>query len=980
MKIHSIRQKLLTSSILFGAIMIGATPVIAQEATPPVGTDVSEIVVTGSRIRQANLTTTSPVTQVTSEDIAASGVSRIEDMVTQLPQAFASQNSTVSNGASGTATVSLRNLGASRTLVLIDGRRMGYGSPNDIAADLNQIPGSLVERIEVLTGGASAVYGSDAVAGVVNFIMKKDFEGIQLDAKYGFYQHNNDYDGVGNIREAIAARAETNASQFQLPNDNVIDGESRDVTLTMGVSSPDGRGNLTAYAGYRSNNAVLQANRDYSACTITAPSSGDTYDCGGSSTSYPGRFIASTGSYTLGENQTFVPYSASENAYNYGPMNYYQRPDERYTFGAFGHYQINDHAEAYAQLMFTDYSSVAQIAPSGDFFNTSTINCDNPLMSAQQATTIGCTAANIAAGDSVSLLIGRRNVEGGGRQDVLNYESYRAVGGVRGEISNGWDYDVTGQFSKVRLSRVYTNDFSVTRLTRALDVVSVDGVATCRSVVDGTDPNCVPYDIFSEGGVTQEALDYLQIPLVQTGETTQQVLTAAMTGDLGQYGVRSPYADGGVQVAFGAEYRRDALTSTTDAAFASGDGAGQGGPTIGVSGSSDVIDIFGEVQVPLIDNLPGIYSASLNAAYRRSEYSSLSTDTYTVGFDYAPVQDLRLRTSYSEAVRAPNVLELYSAQGLGLFDLDADPCGEAMTATLAQCVATGMSADDYGSSVVDNSAGQYNQLTGGNEDLNPETAKTFTLGAVYTPGFLPGFNISVDYFNISVDDLISTVGAANTLALCYDDNDAAACARINRDADTGALWLGDGYVENLSINIGGLKTSGVDVNANYGFDLADVRLPAVGSIRLAFTGTWLETLETDTGTQTASSVYDCVGYYGSDQCGSPNPEWRHRAQITWRTPWTVDLSGTWRHIGSVDFGSSLTGKVEGELDSTFDAMNYFDLGATWQVNDTLEARVGVNNVLDSDPPVSPSGANGNTYPALYDALGRYVFVSLKKNF
>jgi len=980
LKIHSIRQKLLTSSILFGAIMIGATPVIAQEATPPVGTDVSEIVVTGSRIRQANLTTTSPVTQVTSEDIAASGVSRIEDMVTQLPQAFASQNSTVSNGASGTATVSLRNLGASRTLVLIDGRRMGYGSPNDIAADLNQIPGSLVERIEVLTGGASAVYGSDAVAGVVNFIMKKDFEGIQLDAKYGFHQHNNDYDGVGNIREAIAARAETNASQFQLPNDNVIDGESRDVTLTMGVSSPDGRGNLTAYAGYRSNNAVLQANRDYSACTITAPSSGDIYDCGGSSTSYPGRFIASTGSYTLGEDQTFVPYSASENAYNYGPLNYYQRPDERYTFGAFGHYQINDHAEAYAQLMFTDYSSVAQIAPSGDFFNTSTINCDNPLMSTQQATTIGCTAANIAAGDSVSLLIGRRNVEGGGRQDVLNYESYRAVGGVRGEISNGWDYDVTGQFSKVRLSRVYTNDFSVTRLTRALDVVSVDGVATCRSVVDGTDPNCVPYDIFSEGGVTQEALDYLQIPLVQTGETTQQVLTAAMTGDLSQYGVRSPYADGGVQVAFGAEYRRDALTSTTDAAFASGDGAGQGGPTIGVSGSSDVIDIFGEVQVPLIDNLPGIYSASLNAAYRRSEYSSLSTDTYTVGFDYAPVQDLRLRTSYSEAVRAPNVLELYSAQGLGLFDLDADPCGEAMTATLAQCVATGMSADDYGSSVVDNSAGQYNQLTGGNEDLNPETAKTFTLGAVYTPGFLPGFNISVDYFNISVEDLISTVGAANTLALCYDDNDAAACARINRDADTGALWLGDGYVENLSINIGGLKTSGVDVNANYGFDLADVRLPAVGSVRLAFTGTWLETLETDTGTQTASSVYDCVGYYGSDQCGSPNPEWRHRAQITWRTPWTVDLSGTWRHIGSVDFGSSLTGKVEGELDSTFDAMNYFDLGATWQVNDTLEARVGVNNVLDSDPPVSPSGANGNTYPALYDALGRYVFVSLKKNF
>ncbi|MBU3972552.1 MAG: TonB-dependent receptor plug domain-containing protein, partial [Alphaproteobacteria bacterium] len=197
------------------AALAFAAPAMAQDA--PASQDLDDVIVTGSRIPQTNLVTTSPVTQVTGEDIDVAGVTRVEDLISQLPQAFAAQNSTVSNGASGTATVSLRNLGSSRALVLIDGRRMGYGSPNDDAADLNQIPEQLVERVEVLTGGASAIYGSDAIAGVVNFIMKKDFEGLQIDAQYGFYQHNNDYDGVGNVRAEIARRALTNPAQFQLP-------------------------------------------------------------------------------------------------------------------------------------------------------------------------------------------------------------------------------------------------------------------------------------------------------------------------------------------------------------------------------------------------------------------------------------------------------------------------------------------------------------------------------------------------------------------------------------------------------------------------------------------------------------------------------------------------------------------------------------------------------------------------------------------
>lgn len=585
--------------------MVLAAPAMAQTAPAPQDeTQLDEVVVTGSRIPQTNLVTTSPVTQVTGEDIDVAGVTRVEDLVNQLPQAFAAQNSTVSNGATGTATVALRNLGSSRTLVLIDGRRMGYGSPLDDAADLNQIPEQLVERVEVLTGGASAVYGSDALAGVVNFIMKKDFEGVQLDAQYGFYQHNNDYDGVGNVRAEIARRGTTNPSQFALPDDNVSDGESRSINLIMGVASPDGKGGMIAYAGYRNNNPVLQRDRDYSACTIDAPAAAtpQTFTCGGSNTGFPGRFTDFGGNnagdgtagpdgipgnaddvpdsnplpsfnFSLGGGRSFTPYSSAQHAYNYGPINYYQRPDERYTLGAFGHYEVNEHAEVFAQLMFSDYNSVAQIAPSGNFFNTPTINCDNPLMSAAQAAAIGCGAPALAASTTINpdtgrpylanpnfipLYVGRRNVEGGGRQDNLNYTSYRGVVGVRGEITPGWNYDIAAQYSRVILSRVFSNDFSVTRLGRAMDVVDVGGTPTCRSVVNGTDPACVPYDVFTSGGVTQAALDYLQIPLIQTGETTQQVVTAAVTGDTGW---SLPTASGTVQVAFGAEYRRDFMST-----------------------------------------------------------------------------------------------------------------------------------------------------------------------------------------------------------------------------------------------------------------------------------------------------------------------------------------------------------------------------------------------------------------------------------
>ncbi|MDE2134607.1 MAG: TonB-dependent receptor [Alphaproteobacteria bacterium] len=944
--------------------------------------NVETVVVTGSHIASPNLQSASPVIEATANDIKVQGVTKIEDLLNQMPQVFAGQNATVSNGASGTSEVDLRGLGCDRTLVLIDGRRMPYGSMLDTCADLNQIPTQLVDRVEVLTGGASAVYGSDAISGVVNFITKQDFEGFQADLQYGTYQNNNAYDGPGNLRAVIAGRALTNPSQFKLPNSDVWDGAGKQLSAMMGVSSANGKGNVTAYFTYRQNDKIMEANRDYSACSLGGQS-GTNYTCGGSSTSYPGRFTDfSTFNYTVNSvtGNTFRNFSSATDQYNYGPLNYYQRPDERYSAGAFGHYQAASYADFYTQIMYTDYATIAQIAPSGDFGNTNTINCGNPELSAQESAAIGCTAAMIATNANTPMYILRRNVEGGGRQSTLRNTSFRAILGVKGDFGPGeenWTYDLTGSYSRVQSQQIYLHDFSVTRLTRALDVVNVAGVPTCQSVVDGTDPNCVPWNIFSIGGVTAAAVNYLQVPLIELGSTTQLSVTAGFTGDLTRYGWVSPWAKDGVQIAFGAEYRQDALQSVSDTEFSTGDGAGQGGPTIGLSGATHVSEGYGEMKIPVAQDQDLAKSMSLDLTYRYSAYDRITTNTYGASGDWAPTDDIRFRGSYERAVRAPNVVDMFTPQGFNLTsDFTIDPCGAGGYATLAACQSTpgAGAAPWYGSAGLNSPAAQYNFLQGGNPGLSAEKADTFTVGFVATPTFIPGFNFSVDYYDMKVHGTIGTEGTANILYSCYTNHVAADCAKIHRTAG-GLLWLGGGFIDNRNTNIGGVRTSGVDFNGSYQFDLADAGLADAGQIGLSLNGTWLNQLTTNTG---VGIINRCAGHYG-DVCGTPNPQWRHVFRINWDTPWDdLIVTGTWRFYGGVERLSS----TAASLDHVFPAQSYFDLSAAMPVMTGATVRVGVNNILDTDPPISPfvgTTGNGNTYPQTYDAFGRFLFADLTIN-
>ncbi|MEA3079524.1 MAG: hypothetical protein QOF05_932, partial [Sphingomonadales bacterium] len=584
-----------------GPVEAGPTPTRNAQGAP-VQTS-NDIIVTGTRIPQPNLTSAAPVTVVTNQDVKLSGSTRIEDVLNQLPSVVASQASGVSNGATGTATVDLRGLGSKRTLVLINGRRLVPGDPNSTsqAADLNFIPGALIKRVDVLTGGASSVYGADAVAGVVNFIMDTGFTGVRFDSQYSFYQHNNNCPAVptsaangGTVCGLLNARAAT-LTGYSYPKGSVADGGAFDGTMSVGAAFDDNRGHAMAYFGYRKVNAILQQRRDYSACGIqdtktTTSGSGINHNqvCGGSLTSVPGNVVLFS-TYTntpvpfvtstvagLGAG-TLTPFAAGPR-FNFNPTNYYQRPDERYTAGAFADYEISKAVHPYMEFMFMNDHTLAQIAPSGDFGNTLSLNCDNPLMSAAQRSVV-CGPANViigtasgfpvAAGASYGGALGfpagtppqtffdsrgntynegffqllRRNVEGGPRISDLSHNEWRGVLGTRGELDKAWSYDAYFQYGHTDYTQVYRNEFSVSRLNNALNVVNVDAqgrtinpatgqlypigapgtTVECRSVLAGTDLNCVPYDIFTGAGPSAASINYLNVFGVITGTTSEQV-------------------------------------------------------------------------------------------------------------------------------------------------------------------------------------------------------------------------------------------------------------------------------------------------------------------------------------------------------------------------------------------------------------------------------------------------------------------------
>ena len=987
-------------TLLFGLVFsFAAIPfsALAQD-------DVEEVVVTGTRIADPNVTSSSQITSIDGEELLVRGITRVEDYLNDLPQISPGQSITNSNGASGTATANLRNLGCSRTLVLMNGRRMVSGTTGGgNCADLNTVPTLLLDKVEVLTGGASSVYGSDAVAGVVNFILDDEFVGMKTSFFNGFYQHKNDN---SSLRDLVASY------DYALAPKDVTTGDTEKVSVAFGGEIDGGKGHITAFMEHTDTKPILQGEYDISACALRSGFSG----CGGSSTIPPGRW-ADFGGYSAGGfvnvdptitgvdfkvlGNEFVPRAGQ--AYNYNPTNFFQRPDDRFNSGFFGKYEVSDNAEVYVDMTYMKSESNAQIAYSGTFGNITALPCYNAFLSEQQynaacgdwtgmggdhAPDFASGAAALAYLANLDLAVGdgsilgykaplyslKRNVEGNPRQSIFAYKSFTQTVGVRGDINDNWSYDAYYQTSNVVYNNEYRNDLSVTAINRAVDVVSVNGVPTCVSALNGTDSTCVPYNLFQGGlpgdqgiqGVIdggQELQSYIANSTYINGDGEQTTFTAYVTGDTG-YSI--PGAPGNVSVVAGFESRELSSDFRPDLPSRTGDRSGSGGATLPLGGTYDVDEFFVELGIPVTDTV------SMDAGFRSADYSTGNdTTAMKLGAFWTVNDKVSVRGSFQTSQRHANLAELYQGIGQGLVDLDYDPCGidpdtgAPPIATQAQCENTGLPANLYGTDLK-SPADQYNIQTGGNPNVNPEESESITIGVVLNP--MDGLTLTVDYFDITVEDGIGTVSPKTALDKCIETGAAAFCNLINRNPVNGSLWLTGGYISAQITNISEEQTSGIDVIFDYSVDTNWGPLVVSGVTTLLDSYDIIEL--------PGEAAIGCSGNWGGSCGKNPMPEVMGSYTVGLTTEFDTDVILGVRYLGETDDLNA--------NDIDFDAYTYLDATAIYSVNDNMSVTLGVSNLLDKEPGyTSDAGTapgNGNTFPGYFDAFGRHIHLSINYSY
>ena len=952
------------ASTLIGGLAATA-PVMAQDADDDV------VVVTGSRIQRTDTVAPSPITNVTAEQLAVVNTINTEDFINTLPQVVPAFDSTSNNPGNGTATVSLRGLGTARTLVLVDGQRFVGSGPAQIV-DLNNIPAALVESVDIVTGGASAVYGSDAVAGVVNFIMKDDFEGVEVNASH-----------------------ETSLGD--------LDGDITNVSITMGGNFDNGRGNAVLSMGYTNREAVFQGDRDFSSLTFWDPGTGNA-DLGfilGGSTNIPGTRFRGGGStnfgLTQGDIQAFDPNCVNNGCfglwidesanlrglrfgpfgggtdlntdfYNYAPANYLQLPQERYNFSAFATYEVNEHLELYGRGVYANNVVDSQLAPTPTGSLTMDINLDNPLIPADLQAIIANDPTSNNGDGTATIRLNRRMEELGTRNSLRDTNAFQLVFGARGDINENWSYDAFVNYSRSSISQIQSGNISVAAFQ---DALLCDGGPT--AIASGCTAPAL--NIFAgPGQVSAEAAEYIGRTGAQIDEVQMFQTVATVSGELPAF--QLPSAEYAPALVLGVEYREAEARSIPDSVL--GPDVRGFNQSLPISGVVDVYEFFAEAEIPLVTGKEMIESLALNAAFRASEYNTVgNTETFAVGLSWQVNDQVRFRGNFNRAVRAPNVGNLFAPFTNG-FPGAQDPCagggfGSYSAATIdANCIAAGVPAALVGTAGVQ-SNGQIEALFGGNPNLSEEVADTYTIGAVIEPAAIEGLTIQLDYYNISIEDAITTVPLQTLLNECYISNIQTACDVVAapgvRNPTSGEI--ASPFFPNLSpINIGELESEGVDLRVDYSFGADVLGLP--GDIAVTYYGGY--TMVADTQNTPTSPLIECAGVYGLD-CGEPTPEYKHSMQTSWYSgPFTTSVR--WRHIGAVDAAAPTAGIVS-DLSDDIEAKNYFDVTFSYDVNETFTTTIGVQNVTDVEVPILGTTASeqANTWPATYDTLGRRLFVS-----
>jgi outer membrane receptor protein involved in Fe transport len=1039
------RETLLASTMIAG--MLVATPAFAQEAppegappsdeTPPAGVQTQEsagpaeensqgdIVVTGTLIKNPNLTSSSPVSVVGQEEIQLRQSNVAEELLRDLPGAVPSIGSAVNNGNGGASFADLRGLGNFRNLVLLDGQRITPSSTVG-RVDLNNIPLALIDRVDTLTGGAATTYGADAVSGVINFITRRDFAGMELSASSQITQ-----DGDGPIFRA---------------------------DLTMGANFDDGRGNAVLSLGYQKADPVYQGARRFSYNNYTST----TGAVGGSGTTVPARFTVGSGFRQI--NPTTGALQTPVINFNFNPYNIFQTPFERFNIFGAAHYEVADNIEVYTRGMFSKNRVNTIIAPSGIFSSLLVIPVSNPFLPAaaratfcanndfdfatpgvQTITPAQCAAAATALSPAdpnfraFSTTVGRRTTELGPRLSEFQTTMFDYRAGIRMGITDTIDLDVSGAYGESQNEQNQQNYVLTSRIRTAVYTTST---TTCNLGASPTvnNPNpllpplaqpgaspsagtgCVPVNLFGPDGSISAA----SIPYLTADAGTQQRAALAQARALlsGDFGSSSPWAEDPIGFALGAEYRKYTGAQIADVlSQTAGELGGAGGAVLNYNGGYDVKEVYGEIIAPIVQDRPFFNALTLEAGLRYSAYKvdapgtpSYNTTTWKAAATWEPFDGLKFRGNYQRAVRAPNINELFSPTAVGLTSLSTDPCrttgsypGPATNANLrAVCLAQGAPLASIGA-ITNPTAAQANGTFSGSLFLRPETSDSYTVGVVFQPEFVRGLSITVDYYHIKIKDAISQPTGGDLIANCFGDSNASGitagsatdpnCALFRRDPVTGTL-SGDsattgGLVFPVS-NSGFILTDGIDVGVNFRRDLGFAKL------NWSFQGNWTSrSIFQSTvagsvippgypgagGPVPASASRECVSFY-STNCGSPGsagpnsspgslqPEfsWNQRTTLTFGD---IDVSLLWRHIskmqaeaGVVAYAGVLPGRVTGipgvldgrEVDfGHIGAHDLFDLALRFGVSENLDLTMTVMNLLDTDPPIVGSTIGSTSF-------------------
>lgn len=876
-------------ALLAAIFTVGAD---AQQTTDGGGEVLDEVQVTGSRIKRVDLSSVGPATVLDAAEIENLGVSSAEVLLQRLPASagFAGNSNAAYwvSGGWGTAQVNLRGLGGNRTLVLLNGRRVvaGGSGAND-SVDLNMIPLSIVSRMEVLKDGASAIYGADAVAGVVNFITKESFEGLQFDARYGVTNHS--------------------------------DGEEYRLVLTWGISGD--RGNLMFAANYQDNQAAPLIDR--APCALADIDGNNTLECSPGSSTAGGRAVLPDGSqvnFTGGD--AFEPFNIQRHGFSSNSFFNASNPVKRFSLGAFGNYSLNHKVRLFTEAMFNWRDSFQPASPA---------TLRNIRFAAAHPTN--------PTGEDI-VLLRRRTVEFGARDFGQDVNTWRVVAGIQGELGGGWTYDLAANWGRNTAVDALFNNVNVNRMAQTLDP------ALCGM-------NGIPCaDILGEGDLDPAVGNYVLFNQRNSGGNEQKSISGGVSGLI------FDLPAGAVGVAGGFEFREDSGWLDPDSLLTAGGALGNAQDPI--SGKIKTAEIYGELHVPIFADVAMFETLDLDIALRYSDYDRFGSDTnYKLGLNWRVVPSFKLRGTFSTAFRAPGIPELFS----GVYEVQlptADPCSgwarlDPSSTIYRNCQAAGVPRNyvQFGSTVVTD--------IGGNPLLQPEDADTFTAGLVFEPESLPGLSLTLDYFDIDIENAISQTDGSNKLSVCYSSRNLSHpfCGpkHHTRNAVTGDI----SFLSAQSANAGREVMRGLDIGATYAFELGSV----AQNVNFKLTNLRkyeITAFDGDTPVARQGSVGCCIGGY---------PEWRALGY------WTATFdrwSGTYgfQMIGEATDRNGAPGAIGTDIDAVF----YHNAQLSYTLKDGIKFRLGIDNVLDEDAPYVRSWTDGNTDTMTYSLLGRMVYAQV----